>query len=598
MHHASKSITGSHKVHGHARPAHRFSAAGVYGGMAALFLYSQIVWSTEHGFDHIALRLIIAGLLGSGAAWLLARLLGWLARRRGVDSDRALRRTSFCLSPMVLILLTPLHPAFCYTAILGPALAWTGLGIRRGYQARKSAYVKQLVFKIMACLVGLALALAVGEAVMYLLYHDSPATGHRSPNMKRLMGVRNPHHRPMFSSRGPASQGPKPSGVKRVLVQGDSVASGSQPHWKDAIPNRLLTLLNQREPGRWQMDVMAWAGREMIHHHHSLVQAGGVTDPDVIVYVWYVNDLEMYKKRRPQSRSTVWRTAPFHAFLRKSSYLYRFLDVRLGDLLPRFAPTYLEYLAKQYQTGTYEWLTFELLFQMWLDKARRLAPEVVVFLYPSLPQRGWQGKAYPLAHLHQQIKRSAAEHQVAYPACIAPRRIGSEKADASSSYGRVRWCGANQGEGSLLVDGPIPHLLQVEPGDYRADFRLRIGPAADPGPVARLLIKGNQGRILGQKDLTGSHGPATNEWREVSLPFKVGPGGVKDLRLQVIYFGGAEIAVDRVTLHWPQRQAVRVVDGLRRLKDQETWANEFDAHPNRAANQAVAKMIRGAIQHR
>ncbi len=569
------------------------SAAGIYLGLAGLAMYSQLLWAAHNGYAHITARLAGAALVGGMVAWLLTRMVGWLARRRGEDEEPALRRWSYCLAPVVLILLTPLYHGFLSIALLSPPLIFLAQALYRRLRQHGMRFVKHALANLALCLLSLALALALGELWIYILYHDFPSTTHRSPNPHYIVHTKNPHHRPQFSPRGPGSSGPKPPGVKRILVQGDSITTGAQSDWRKGITNQLLNILNQRQPGRWQMDVIAKAGHEIDHHCKDLRKLGAITKPDVIVYIWYVNDLEVDKELRPTSKMAVWRNLPFHHFLRRYSYLYRFLDIRLADALPRLAPTYIQYLAHNYRSGTYHWLVFELLFHSWLDRATSIAPRTIVYLYPTLPRRGLGSQPYPLRHLHQQVIRAAGAEDISYPAWMTPHQKGVDQRDGSSPYGVIRLARRGTAPGSIVVDGPLPHWLAITAGHYRADFRLKIASSSGDAPVARLQVTDGQGHVLSRKDVPA--GNNQGRWHKVALPFTVGPAGVKDLRLQVEYLRGGDLAVDQVILHWPLHGRVQVVDGLPQLRNLKTWQNQFDGHPNAKTNQIVAQTLARAV---
>jgi hypothetical protein len=384
-------------------------------------------------------------------------------------------------------------------------------------------------------------------------------------------------------------------------VQGDSVTAGAQPYWQRGIPNQLLKLLNRSQPSRWQMDVIARAGHEINHHCKDLLRLGHLCQPDVIVYIWYVNDMEIGKKGRPVSKSVVWRYLPCHRFLREHSYLYRLLNIGLENVLPRFAPTYMEYLAKCFKPGSVQWTVFNLYFHMWLDRASSIAPRTIVYLYPALPQRGLQGRPYQLRHVHQQIICSAREPQVAWPAWMTPHAAGVDLQDPTTPYGAVRLARGDTSRGSIIVDGPLLHCLGVLAGEYRAVFRIRLATNSGHGPEARLQAADGQGHVLASREVSALPGQPRC-WQKMALPFRVGPGGVRDLRLQVRYLGHGEVAVDQVTLQWPRRGRVEVVDGLPVLRDMQTWQNKFDGHPNAPTNLVVAgslaKTILGAGRER
>lgn len=571
----------------------RWSAVGIFAGFISLAAYSQMQWAEANGHAHLIPRLAAAALAGGGAGWLFTRLVRRRAQRHGQAAEPSLRRWSYSLAFTVLILFTHLYHPLLFAALLLPIAAYLVIGAARGLKARGAAHLKPMMANLALVLGGLVAAAALGEFTTWLIYHDFPYSGYRSPNMVRVAQQMNPHHRPGFSARGPGSLGPKPPGVTRVLVQGDSVTSGAQIDWREGIPNQLLQMLNQDGPTHWQMDVIARPGREMLHHYHNLARIGRQPDPDVVVYIWYVNDLETTKKGRPHSRAVVWRHWPTHSLLRKHSYFYRLLDTGLENLLPRMAPTYLEYLAENFKPSTPKWFIFDLYFHMYLDRAGSIAPRTIVYLYPALPRFGLQGQPYSLGHIHRQVMASAKRDYVSWAAWLTPHAVGQDQPDRTATSKVVRLVHRGVHRGALMVDGPMPRCINLLPGEYKADFRLKASTPELHGPSVLVRAVAGHGRVLASQEVSLDHAEPGG-WRTVTLPFRVGPQSAHDVRLQVQYLGG-EVAVDRLSLHWPHRGRVEVIDGAPELRELATWNNQFDGHPNTATNTLVARALAKAI---
>jgi len=85
--------------------------------------------------------------------------------------------------------------------------------------------------------------------------------------------------------------GPRRPGVRRVAVLGDSFTEGQGVKEEDTYPRRLEALLNEAEPGQWE--VLNWGRRgadfprlydtfEQILQYH----------PDIVIYGMFLNDAE------------------------------------------------------------------------------------------------------------------------------------------------------------------------------------------------------------------------------------------------------------------------------------------------------------------
>lgn len=100
-------------------------------------------------------------------------------------------------------------------------------------------------------------------------------------------------------SRGPEVVGPKGENDVRILIQGESIT------WGQGVKNeRSLYSSVLRE--RWrsispnvEVAVLAGPGREIDGHLEQLGKWGDEIVPDVIVYQWFINDLELDKSHRP-----------------------------------------------------------------------------------------------------------------------------------------------------------------------------------------------------------------------------------------------------------------------------------------------------------
>jgi len=199
-------------------------------------------------------------------------------------------------------------------------------------------------------------------------------------------------------SRGPDCSAPKAPGTLRVMVLGDSITWGQGVRDEDDLyTSRLGLLLRKRKP---QVEVAALArgGRELIGHVEQTRKWGPELQPDVIVYQWYVNDIEIGDEQRPAA-DRIWRRLFVHPVLVRYSYLWFFLDYQADLLLPQHPKTYRAFLLENFGPGTPGWVRFETLFREWAAAAKALTPRVLVVLFPHL-----EGSTHPLATIHDQMR--------------------------------------------------------------------------------------------------------------------------------------------------------------------------------------------------
>jgi len=88
-----------------------------------------------------------------------------------------------------------------------------------------------------------------------------------------------------------AEFGPRTPGVQRVAVLGDSFTEGQGVKEADTYPRRLEALLNEGDPGRWE--VLNWGRRgadfPMLFDTFEQILA---YQPDIVVYGMFLNDAE------------------------------------------------------------------------------------------------------------------------------------------------------------------------------------------------------------------------------------------------------------------------------------------------------------------
>jgi hypothetical protein len=206
-------------------------------------------------------------------------------------------------------------------------------------------------------------------------------------------------------SRGPEYSVSSEKESVKLLVQGDSITWGQGISQEASIYTTLI-LARLREAGTAaEMAVLAKPGREIDDHLEQLRKWGDVLQPDVIVYQWTINDIELDKSLRPKS-NWIWRKTFIHKFMVRRSYFWFFVDWHVDKLLSN-SRKYVPYLEENYSETSYGWTVFVGVLQEWCRTALQITPRVLVVMYPqmSLPN----GAAPIFTEIGQSIIRRTSE---------------------------------------------------------------------------------------------------------------------------------------------------------------------------------------------
>jgi hypothetical protein len=219
---------------------------------------------------------------------------------------------------------------------------------------------------------------------------------------------------------------------------------------------------------------LAAPGREIDGHIEQLVDWREEIDPDVIIYQWYINDMELDKSERPAAERRLWRGLFFHGLMMRISYLWFFLDYHVDLLLPQPSVSYDDYIREHYAEGTPGWQRFEAVFQAWAVEAKGVTPRVMVVLYPHFKD----AHRAEFANIHAAVSRIAREQGIAvvdladrfdglgplerfatpfdqHPSAVAHERI----AEALDTGVRALWPELVDLEGAGVL-APYPHQLR------------------------------------------------------------------------------------------------------------------------------------------
>jgi hypothetical protein len=382
--------------------------------------------------------------------------------------------------------------------------------------------------------------------------------------------------------RGRFEIGRRTSGVPRLVVFGDSVSWGyGVRDWSDIWPERLVRDLARETNTTHQLALVAAPGRNIGEHYAEILALKDDLRPDVLIYQWYVNDLEVASTRPDAERP--WHRWPWHQPLRSHSYLYFFLDNRLSMFLPPPMRSYRDYILQDFSPGSVEWAEFERYFHGFARHAQEIAPRQLLVLYPQVPFRG----AYPLQPIHDRMRALAGPHTLS----IAPSNW-IRMAGVLEPREEARWHQVVQVPAGTA--GPVVETRPYYFGDGSIEMSVRLsataGATADIGTLEAFDAVTNQ--LLDQQPLVLD--PGKSGWQDapVRVDLRGTHGNLTRFRISLKPSPGVALA----SIDVPVDYGFEVVDLTDALNTFDTHASIFDAHPNERAHQVIADQILRALE--
>jgi hypothetical protein len=254
----------------------------------------------------------------------------------------------------------------------------------------------------------LALALAAGEVVTRRAFADVTTTGdygswfarnwqiaELGPGGSRLNSERRRGHEPAV---------PKPEGLYRIVLLGDSIAFGqgipAEGRFGDVVQRAL-------DPDRRRIEVVNFAkpGSELIHHRNTLHRLEPL-EADYLLLQWFVNDFEgevQDKAGRPTPRWLI-PIKSIHYPLFRSSALYYVLNeqwARLQQALGMVG-SYEDYMAQRFaDPGSPDSRAAMSALDYIVEQAREHGVDMGLVLFPRLVPE--LGGGYPFDYLHERV---------------------------------------------------------------------------------------------------------------------------------------------------------------------------------------------------
>ena len=436
---------------------------------------------------------------------------------------------------------------------------------------------RSLAIRGLALLIAAALFLSTGEAALRILFRDAGRRTLGGP------GGRSFEHLTIGREelRGRRDTGPHRDGVPRLMVIGDSITYGQGVRdWHDTWPEVLAATL-EGEGKPHELAVFAEPGRDIPKHLEELERWGPVVKPDVLIYQWYVNDIEVMSHR--PNRTQPWQRWPGHEWLRRTSYLYYFLDHRASELMPPPDRTYVDYIVQDFRPGTGEWSEFERYFHAFAVRAAALAPRRILMLYPQVPYR----ERYPLQPLHEAMKALAGAHTLSIPPSVWLRSGGALDADSDAPWKlALRVPAGTQGQVADTQD------YLVAPGQTGVEVAIKAPELTEASSIGALqMLDAATGAAAASYDLRAKGG--VGGYQTVTVPLmSVGPD-LRRVRFRVTSSGRTAWSLGAIGL--TVDYGFDVLDLAEPLNHFNTHASLFDAHPNEAAHRVIAEQVRRVL---
>jgi lysophospholipase L1-like esterase len=251
---------------------------------------------------------------------------------------------------------------------------------RRTTKTGRDGFLRTARTYLVIMAITIIVTLGLAELVLRATYSEGMSFSDRGPLAARFERDFQ-FNRYDGPSRGPEVTGPKGDDSVRILIQGDSITWGKGIRNESSLySSRLRERLRSTNPGV-EVAVLASPGREIDGHLAQLRKWGEEIAPDIVIYQWYVNDLELDKSHRPDY-GRWWRRFIFPGFITERSYLWYLLNYRIGMSIQTIP--YQDYMREHFNTDTRNWGLFVEQFHAWAIEAKRLTPNVLIAFYPYL----------------------------------------------------------------------------------------------------------------------------------------------------------------------------------------------------------------------
>ena len=434
-----------------------------------------------------------------------------------------------------------------------------------------------LLRSLLGVLLSVVIFFASGEAVLRVVYRDQGKATLGGPGSRSFE-----HLYIANEQRGRFDTGPRRPGVERLLILGDSISWGlGVRDWSAVWTERLAQAL-ERKGGPVEMAVLAEPGRAMWEHLAALHEWGRRIQPDVLIYQWHVNDVEVVEHRPSFQRP--WQRWSQHTRARNASYLYYLLDHMAASWLPQPDRSYTEYMLQDFVPGTYEWAEFERAFHSFATHALEVAPTRLVVLYPQVPFGG----TYPLQPIHDRMRTLAGPHELAIPPAAWVPLAGKIEPRADAPWQQVVRVPAG-------TAGAVIETRDYYVREGAVDLTLRVmcdSQSSVPAALAVEVVDHVTSQIVGRGNAAVDL--QARGWQQ--LPVRIDVRGAQDhsVRFRVVSPGLPALSLASIDI--PVDYGFTVVDLTEPLNAFNTHASMFDAHPNERAHAVIAQEVLAALE--
>lgn len=429
-----------------------------------------------------------------------------------------------------------------------------------------------MVARVLLLGVSVGMVLVVAEVAARVWYRDAGARTLGGPG-----GASFEHETRTGGLRGRLDAGPRTSGTPRLLIVGDSITYGAGiTDWRQTWPE-VLARSYEQSAQPIELAVLASPGRGPTEHIDEMRRYGAHVAPDAFIYQWYVNDLEVDSIRPATTVS--WHRFAWHTWLTERSYLYYLVDHLIAGQAA--GSQYVDYITHQFAPGSREWMAFERAFHELSTRATLLARTRILMLYPQVPFR----ERYPLEPIHQRVRALAGRHALS----IAPvgwiRSVGQLSSDDEAPWKQV--VSIPKGVAGVAVDTPA---YAASPGALDIAVQFRVDDDL-PETVGTLeLIDAQTGAVLAALPI---HPTASGKLQTVALHAEIAGDSLRHINYRVRSSGAAAWRLAAIDLDVDY--GYEVVDLTDALNAFDTHVTAFDSHPNAAAHQVMAQVMRSTL---
>ena len=437
--------------------------------------------------------------------------------------------------------------------------------------------VHRLLRPILGLVFSLLIFLASGEAALRVIYRDQGRATLGGPGGHSFQ-----HLYIKDKERGRFDTGPRRPGIQRLMVVGDSISWGLGVRDWSAIWTERLAQALERKGGPVEMAVLAEPGRDMWEHMAVVQEWGSRVQPDILIYQWYVNDVEVVEHRPRFHRA--WQRWSQHERVRNSSYLYFLLDHMAASWLPQPERSYTDYMLQDFEPGTYAWAEFERAFHSFSTRAMEAAPTRLIVLYPQVPFRG----AYPLQPIHERMRTLAGPHQLSIPPAGLVPVAGRTEPEPDAAWKQVVRVPAG-------AAGPVIETRDYYVSEGVLDVALRLmcdSPSGSATVLAMEAVDNVTNQIVGRGNAAVD--VQARGWQQVPVRIDIRGTNGHSVRLRLVSPGALALSVASIDI--PVDYGFTVVDITEPLNAFNTHASMFDAHPNERAHAVMAQEVLAALE--